>query len=486
MRNMVFWLLVGVVVLSPLPFASNRPWAWSLLGVVVALLLLAWSLDVLMSRPSRLIAPSRIWPIALLFGLPVLWAVIQSLTFTPASWHHPAWARAQVVLGPELQGSISIDREATLTAVMRLLSYGGVFWLALQYCCHSRNARHLLYAIAVFGLGYALYGLAIQFSGANLVLWFEKWAYRNYLTSTFVNRNSYATYAGLTLMCILGLLAREAPLPNPWEVGWRTATRQVVNGLVGRGWFLLLAAIVVTTALLLTASRGGFFSAGLGLIVLFLGVAAAQRITRHLAIPLVLLVAVAAVGILSLSGEELEKRLGQMSGDVRPILYATTIDAIRDNPVMGTGYGTFEQVFRGYRDKRLSRGKVYYARAHNTYLENALELGIPAAVSLGAAILGLGILCLRGVRRRRRNGEYPSIGLAATALVGVHSLVDFSLQIPAVAVTYAAIMGAACAQSWGRSRATTGHPSSAIPMENAASSSPGGGNSRPPTESPGA
>ena len=35
----------------------------------------------------------------------------------------------------------------------------------------------------------------------------------------------------------------------------------------------------------------------------------------------------------------------------------------------------------------------------------------------------------------------------ASVLVGVHALVDFSVQIPAVAVTYAAILGMGCAQA---------------------------------------
>ena len=52
------------------------------------------------------------------------------------------------------------------------------------------------------------------------------------------------------------------------------------------------------------------------------------------------------------------------------------------------------------------------------------------------------------MRRRRRDAVYPCIGFAATTLVAAHSLVDFSLQIPAVALTYSLLMGAACAQSW--------------------------------------
>ncbi len=57
-----------------------------------------------------------------------------------------------------------------------------------------------------------------------------------------------------------------------------------------------------------------------------------------------------------------------------------------------------------------------------------------------------------GVRRRRRDVIYPSVGLAAAILVGTHSLVDFSLQIPAVAATFALILGIGCAQSWSTRR----------------------------------
>jgi len=57
------------------------------------------------------------------------------------------------------------------------------------------------------------------------------------------------------------------------------------------------------------------------------------------------------------------------------------------------------------------------------------------------------MICMRGVWVRRRHWIYPALGVAATALVGIHALVDFSLQIPAVAYLYALMMGGAVAQS---------------------------------------
>ncbi len=55
--------------------------------------------------------------------------------------------------------------------------------------------------------------------------------------------------------------------------------------------------------------------------------------------------------------------------------------------------------------------------------------------------------CLRGLFVRRRDQVYPLAAVGATLLVALHALVDFSLQIPAVAVTYAALFGLGVAQA---------------------------------------
>ena len=63
------------------------------------------------------------------------------------------------------------------------------------------------------------------------------------------------------------------------------------------------------------------------------------------------------------------------------------------------------------------------------------------------------------MRRRRRNVALPCAGLAACALVAVHSIVDFSLQTPAVAASFALLLGVALAQS--RPAGATAHRASA-------------------------
>jgi len=79
---------------------------------------------------------------------------------------------------------------------------------------------------------------------------------------------------------------------------------------------------------------------------------------------------------------------------------------------------------------------------------SVFELGVPAALALFLALGGLAVTCWRGVARRHRDWVFPATGAAASVLVGLHATVDFSLQLPAVAILYATIMGVGVAQSY--------------------------------------
>ena len=133
-----------------------------------------------------------------------------------------------------------------------------------------------------------------------------------------------------------------------------------------------------------------------------------------------------------------------LTAEARVEAFANVNQAVADNPVLGFGYGTFADSFRLY-DR--VEDTVHYDRAHNTWLENIFEMGIPAALALFLSLAAATLTCLKGVWRRHRDWVYPATGVAASVLVVSHALVDFSLQIPAVAVLYAGILGAACAQA---------------------------------------
>jgi len=112
-------------------------------------------------------------------------------------------------LDKPVAGSISVDRDLTSLALLRLITAASAFWIALQLCRDASRANFLLKSIAALSCGYAVYGLFAFAVTPGRILWAQTPFPRiGFVTSTFINPNSFATYAGLGLIVICGLLLR--------------------------------------------------------------------------------------------------------------------------------------------------------------------------------------------------------------------------------------------------------------------------------------
>lgn len=441
---LVWGALLVLLMLTPLPFGGNRPWAWSVLASGCALLLAAWSVA-LWRRP----AIGLVWrPLVavplLLFAAVVGWILVQAWLPVPESLAHPLWRMTADALGQPVTPRISVAPAAMPAALLRLLSYTVVFWLALQLCRTPDRARTLLACLAASAGAYALYGIVNYGAGNDYLLWYPKWAYRDDLTATFVNRNSFATYAGISLLVCIAL-AVDA-FRRRWRLGDRSAARiaRLADAMVGAplGWTLL--ALTVAVAWLQSHSRMGFVAGGAGLIVFYLLLRSAG-ILRHRGLAPLAILAIAA-GLMLVSGDVTLERLLSTAEVDRAPLFALIAVAIGDAPWVGTGYGSFASVFQIYRDSSIP-GTADLTEAHNSYLELALELGVPAALVLIAAVLVVVGACLGSVYRLPSGRLVPALAVSAAVLAGIHATLDFSLQIPAVACLLAALLGAGLAPS---------------------------------------
>jgi O-antigen ligase len=125
---------------------------------------------------------------------------------------------------------------------------------------------------------------------------------------------------------------------------------------------------------------------------------------------------------------------------------------IADNPWLGTGQGTFAAAFPAYRSSEASMWGVWDI-AHNTLLEIAADMGIPIAALVALAWIAIFATLIYGVRHRNRDVIIPTSALAVAMLAVLHSLIDFSLQIPGYGIVALALIGAGLAQSFpSRSR----------------------------------
>ena len=464
---------LALVILAALPSGGNVPLAWTtnafLTGVLVIMVAMQ---NLVLKRPAAV--PFRwITLPALLFALVCLWAMIQSLGVTPAALHNPLWSAASDAFGEPLRGAISVNPFNTRVSLMRLLSYAAIFWLALQFGRDRSQAVIMIQAIGLGIAGYAVYGLLLWSLGSEFIPWYGKRAGTGEVTSTFINRNNFATLAGMGSVLFFGLVMHRMGQIIRAGHGERFKYRleRMLAALAGVEGLYLIGALMTLGSLFLSRSRAGLFAtlSALGvLIVLSLwgmrsGRGGRTGHDRHgghgggmgkSGLALMALVMVGGIiASFNMSGERIATRLvrSELTIEGRMAVYPRLVEAIRDYPLTGTGYGTFEDMFPLYRDETVSPFG-HWDKAHNSYLELMMELGLPASLMLFLAIGLLVWRCLRGGVTRHRDRYIPLIALAASVLVALHSLVDFSLQIPGVAIPYAALLGVGVAQSWSSRR----------------------------------
>ena len=446
-----FYALLAALLLTPLPFGSMFQWSLGSLAVIVGVLLLHSGIRVLLRRNDAPAGLNTVWIPASLYLLVVIWVAIQGSGLPPSSWDHPLWKQAADSLGLDIPGSPSLNPFVTQSEVLKLLTYAGTFWLAMEHGRMRERAWTALWIFAIASALYAIYGISAELTELGDTLWLHEMPHESGITSTFANRSMYAVYAGFGLLAILGLIlnmltrrsarAQNEPLPAP---GLSPEVRNKILPLAA-------VAIVVLTALIMTAARSAVFASLVASFILAITLASRARL-----IPRVRrrLYATALCGLVlwlllfALTGAYLGSRLaGDVSGGWTGRLagYEMTLSAIAQAPLTGFGAGNFRDVFYLHNDGTLWKTFNY---AHNLYLGAAVEMGVPAATTLIIAIAMIAWSCFRGIERRRRDHALPALGVAITSLIGVHGLTDSPLYLPANAATFSFLLGLAYAQSW--------------------------------------
>ena len=419
-------------------------------------------------RPvSRLRRPH----VALLAVVAVLglgFTVVLHAQMSAAPWlapPHAAWAETAALLDRPVAAVGSAVRGQPLFALGVPLANMLVLVLAITVATEQRVARLVLCAVAWSGAVYAAYGIASLILDPGMILWREKTFYVGNLTGTFVNRNTAATHLGAcTVIWVLLLLdalrrrtdgiRRRGPAENPpWpaplamlSAGGGDATRRIVVPAA--------MATLCLVATFLTASRAGAI-----LTLAVLGLAILIVLRRSLAgvrcgLATVVLIGLAGVVILQTVGSGVAGRIDAhgLSDEGRLSAWRSTLAMIEARPWTGSGLGTFTAVFPTFRSPDILVSGVWNA-AHSTPLELAADVGLPLAAAVVLAYGAALVLLARGSLVRRRDRMVPLAGLCVGLLAGLHTAIDFSLQVAGCSIVVFGVMGAGLAQAF-RSSAT--------------------------------
>src|ERR1700680_4617495 len=193
MDDILFWAAILGLAWAPFWFGSNREIAWFLNAAYFGGLLLLFEASRWAGKRLHPVSLNRVPFPALGFTIVCVWILVQASTLTPTLLHHPFWQWVGQGLEIDVPGSITLNRTETYIALLRLLTAGCAFWLFLQLGRSPQRAHWTVQAVATIGIIYAVYGLVAFFVFPRTLLWFPKEFYLESVTSTFINRNSYAT-----------------------------------------------------------------------------------------------------------------------------------------------------------------------------------------------------------------------------------------------------------------------------------------------------
>lgn len=448
---------VAVVILALLPFGSVDPTPFAFVASAVFLLSIA--------SIAFLGIPRRTQPLfaraLILLAVLSAWAVVQTLDLSWTGLANPVWRDINPLAGHE-GASISIAPADTLFSMLQVAAPFMGLLTGLILCPTDEHAERMLRRLALAGGLIALFGLLQHLAFPGTLLLMEKRHYLDSLTTVFVNRNTAATFLGLVSILLTGLV---------WQSLRDGAPRALRAWLANRPhparmrmlpflWSVSLLCVTVT-ALLLTKSRAGIASTLAAFLFLtpFLAVELnkarnpgglrrpAHGMRRALA-AIGAMLAVLLFGYL-LAGRALMRAEAAGTEDARFCIYPSLLSAIESNWLTGTGFGTFLHAFPAYRPTDCSLWGIW-DRAHDVYLEGMLGMGIIFLPAIGYAIYQLSAALFAGLRQRRSARVYPAMGIAALILVALHSILDFSLQIPGFSLFFAASLAPILSISLGR------------------------------------
>jgi O-antigen ligase len=334
---------------------------------------------------------------------------------------HPAWR------------PISLTPADTRRALGVYLAHFALFVVAFnQFRKRGRSERFMLVLAILVGF-LAVEGILQDLTAEGKLYWWRS-AGTNYSFGPFVNHNNFAGWMEMALPLTAGLAAM---IRQRQQRDRNLSARLVEQFDRPYAYFILLCfiSIIGAAAFVISKSRGGLIALTTAVVVICVAQLTIGRLKlRTAVIALVLLLTVLSLtawiggaGTWSRYGT-LSDVEGEPSFQFRVAISKETLKMAADFPLLGTGFGSFEEAFGLY-----TPGTSFKTvrRAHNDYAQVISECGLLGALAIGWGLIVLlkGGLFPALVRRGSRM-EWPVRGAAVGVLaLLLHTLGDFNLQI---------------------------------------------------------
>jgi len=461
------WLVLAafllVIFAAPLPFGSNREWAWAPILMVLGVIGILCALG-LGDVAGFHVEDNERWPLLALVVCVVLFAFIgllQMSPYAPAAGSSQFYARAAALLGQAHAVVPSLSVDATRNTLLRCLACVLVFVIARALFREPDRARLLVFAFLLSAMVVMVYALLQQsatggcYVGSLLKKQGEYTNDRCLMSGTFANSNSFGCFAGMALAAVLAWMFKEnrrrrvAMDRYDDDDGGNDGDR-FFRRLNGGTLILGAMALLFVGTQLFSSSRAAFaVTVVVAVAMLYLSMRGRWR-SRGQVGRVVAVGAAIGVLVLVIAGGAMLRKVSLFSeaGNFnRAFIWEASLRAAQASPWLGWGLGTFPEIYAAYQPDEISQAND---KAHSTPIELYVETGILGTVpGLLMALIPWGV-CLWGALQRHRQRHLLVAAFAVPGIAMLHSAVDFSLQIPAIAFISSAFLGMGWAQTFHR------------------------------------
>lgn len=423
----VYPLFIFILLFAPLAFATVEIWSLAIIQISIGVLgiLVFWNQH--NGRMASVKVPGAV-PLLLI----LLWMIFQVIPLPP--WLLGLLSPGTVeVYAPvnQLAGDdgawmpLSVHSKATILETLRIGCYALFYVLTIQILANGPTLQKTVRIVAGAAVFIAFLAIIQRYTSPDLIYWFRPYPENAQAMGPWINRSQFAGFMTMLLPLLLALFLYYRPVVDREE----PLRARIVEFFSSPGSnYQLLAAfgsIVVLLSIMLSLSRGGMIVAVLS-VALFRFYLSRKKGKRSWPALAVFFGGVCLFFYTFGSGEIVERindsftPEGELNFNRLPI-WQDTLEIIKVFWLTGAGFGTFVDVFPGF---KTIQSTVIFNHAHNDYLELLTDGGI---IALGLAAWFVLAVIKNGWAMIVKRRDNYAVLLGIGSLVGVCSMLLYSL-----------------------------------------------------------
>jgi O-antigen ligase len=408
--NLLFSILIFFV---PLGFAGTEPWAFFIFQIVITFIFIYL---LFVNRKFNFTLPALF--VNIIFCIFIIIAIIQLLNY-------------HSILQQKSTIPFTVSPYNTLKELNSIFTYMIFFIVANQMFYKLEKIKKILYLVMIVSAIVMLIGLCFP-QGEYVKFFLGNGSIGNF--GPFTNRNNAGIFLSISFFISLSLIFYNFLRYQKYLIENKKnkfIVIQIVNITISLTLFL---------SVILTRSRGAMLSTFVTLFILsylyayHLSKTFKQKLFKIIIISIIMIVSFFIIYKNIDAINAYSQRTTGISEQTRLKLYDMSFDILRDYPMTGIGFASFNILTDKYLEDDL---RAYAEYLHNDWLELLLDVGYPIYILFLFFVFIIIFLFLKRIKYLPNKKKILFIGLfSACCSICIGSFVDFHFHIPANAMLF--------------------------------------------------